>query len=78
MAGKKIYDVRWEDLDGEQGYYVKMTKAEAEKVRRFLDAAAVAAPAETLKNVKVDAIEGDWLLTPKQLIKEFKDRYSNS
>lgn len=75
MASKKIYDVRWEDGDGEQGYYVKMTKAEADRIKRFLDTAAAA---DTIKNPQVGAIEGEWLLTTKQFTKEFKDRYSNS
>lgn len=75
MAAKKIYDVRWEDGDGEQGYYVKMTKAEADKVERFLTAAEAAG---TIKSPQVGAIEGEWLLTPRQLTKEFRDRYSNS
>lgn len=69
---KKIYDVRWEDLDGEQGYYVRMTKSQAEKIHRFLTAAETAG---TIKNPTVGAIEGEWLLTPKQLAKEFNERY---
>lgn len=76
MASKgKIYDVRWEDGDGEQGYYVRMTKAEADKVKRFLTAAQEKG---TIKDPNVGAIEGDWVLTPTQLVKEFKDRYSNA
>lgn len=73
-AKKKIYDVRWEDRDGEQGYYVRMTKVEADKVRRFLTAAEAA---DTIKDSKVDAIEGEWLLSPRQLIAEFKERYTS-
>lgn len=72
MAAKKVHSVRWEDGDGEQGYYVKMTKTEAGKLRRFLTAAEVAG---TIKNPSVGAIEGEWLLTTKQLAKEFNERY---
>lgn len=75
MAAKKIYDVRWEDGDGEQGYYVKMTKAEADKIERFLTAAAAE---DTIKNPQVGAIEGEWLLSPRQLAKEFRSRYGNA
>lgn len=75
MATKKIYDVRWEDGDGEQGYYVKMTKSEASKIERFLTAAEATG---TIKNPKIGAIEGEWLLTPRQLAKEFRERYSNT
>lgn len=74
IMNKKIYNVRWEDGDGEQGYYVKMTKPEADKVKRFLTAAQEAG---TIKNPDVWATEGEWLLTPKQFAKEFRDRYSN-
>lgn len=72
---KKIYDVRWEDGDGDQGYYVKMTKPEAEKLQRFLTAAQEAG---MIKDIRIGAIEGDWLLTPKGLISEFKERYQRS
>jgi hypothetical protein len=76
MAAKtKIYDVRWEDGDGEQGYYVKMTKPDAEKLKRFLSAAEAAG---TIKDPNVGAIEGDWLLTPRQFAKEFEGRYRNA
>lgn len=69
---KKIYSVRWDDGDGEQGYYVKMTKSEADKLKRFLTAAEVAG---TIKNLDVGAIEGEWLLTPRIFAKVFKERY---
>lgn len=68
----KIHDVRWEDGDGEQGYYVKMTQAEAQKLRRFLTAAEAAG---TIKNPTVGVIEGEWALTPQQLAREFSERY---
>lgn len=74
MAAKKIYSARWDDGDGEQGYFVKMTKSEAAKLLRFLTAAEVAG---RIRNVQVGAIEGEWLLTPKQLLKEFNDRYTS-
>lgn len=75
MAAKKIYDIRWEDGDGEQGYYVKMTKVEADKIQRFLTAAEAAS---TIKNWRVGPIEGEWLLSPRQFAKEFRTRYSES
>lgn len=74
-AQKKIYDVRWDDGDGQQGYYVKMTKKEAEKLSRFLTAAHAAG---TIKDPTVGAIEGEWLLSHRQLMKEFKVRYSDA
>lgn len=71
---KKIYSVRWEDGDGGQGYYVKMTKAEAAKVERFLIAAMAD---DTIKAVDVSPIEGNWLLTPRMFTAMFKERYSS-
>jgi len=71
-AKKKVYDVRWEDGDGEQGYYARMTSDEAEKVLRFL---TVAADKDIVKNPKVDALEGDRVVTASGLIEEFKARY---
>lgn len=71
---KKIYSARWEDGDGENGYFVKMTKAEAVKLLRFLTAAEVAG---TIKNPDVSPIEGEWLLTPRIFARVFRERYSS-
>jgi len=72
---KKIYSVKWEDGDGENGYFVELSKPEVEKVKRFLDEAAAA---DTIKNPQIDAIEKPWLLTIRGFIKEFRDHYGNA
>jgi hypothetical protein len=68
----KIYSVKWEDGDGEQGYFVKMSAAAAKKLDAFLKEEETKG---VIKDPDVSAIEGDWLLTPKQFHHEFKERY---
>lgn len=68
----KIYSVKWEDGDGEQGYFVKMGGAAAKKLDAFLKEEEAKG---VIKEPDVSAIEGDWLLSPKQFHLEFKNRY---
>lgn len=68
----KIYSVKWEDGNGEQGYFVKMGAAAAKKLDAFLKKEEAHG---TIKDPAVWPIEGEWLLTPKQFHAEFMDRY---
>lgn len=72
---EKIYSVKWEDGDGENGYFVKLSKTEVEKMRRFL---WVASEEGVIKKPQIDAIEAPWLLNIKQFTKEFNDHYRNA
>ncbi len=68
----KIYSVKWEDGDGEQGYFVKMSTAAAKKLEAFLKEEEAK---DVIKGPDVWPIEGEWLLSPKQFHHEFKERY---
>lgn len=68
----KIYDVRWEDDDGEQGYYVRLSDGEATTLKSFLKRHARDG---VIKDPRVDAIEGDIFHTAKGFRELFSDRY---
>lgn len=70
----KIYVVRWEDADGEQGYFVRMTPAEAKRVLQFLTAATAK---NIIKNPEVDPLEGKKIATARELLEVFTDRYTS-
>jgi len=69
---KKIYYVVWEDGDGEQGWFVRMTPAEAKKVLRFLTAATAK---DIIKNPQVRPLEGENVTTAAGIVQEIKERY---
>ncbi len=74
-AGKKIYAVNWEDGDGGQGYYVRMTPKEAKDVLRFLSAAA---EKNIIKNPWVDLLQGDRVTTAQGFVRTFNERYHDA
>lgn len=69
---QKTYSVRWVDGDGEQGYFVKMSATAARKLDIFLKSEEKKG---LIEESDVSAIEGDWLLSPKQFHSEFTNRY---
>lgn len=69
---KKIYDVRWVDGDGEQGYYVELSPAEVKSLEReFVKLQSSAGISE----IRIDPIEKPWLLTKRQFLDELRNRY---
>ena len=69
----KVYDVRWVDADGPQGYYVKMSKKQAKDLRARLEAAVQKGK---ITELEVDPIEGDRVVSAKDLVELFEERYS--
>lgn len=72
MPAKKIYSVRWEDDDGDQGYFVQLTSFQARVIRTYLKGFE---EKKIIKDIRVEPIEGEWLLSEREFLSEFEARY---
>jgi hypothetical protein len=68
MAKRVLYDVRWVESDGQNGYFARLTKAEADKVWDYMEKFEKAGHIEELW---VSKIEGH---SYKALMDELKAR----
>jgi hypothetical protein len=72
QARTKLYDVRWEDSDGQNGYYVRMTPREAAQTLSLLKDVAGQG---NISSPEVTVIESG-AISPKELRELLADRYN--